>query len=203
MSNRFVDNETPLNAETLNRFEDELKQAGGVPLYHAVCEPNNTGLTYKAYRISEVEWSDIPVGSLFSVIFDQSTKGTSNDVVGLRFGETNNSSKYLFYATPDYNITFKNSEYVKVNQRKYLLSNIPYVMKKVIENDSSTPMIILMDFFDTSNFGTGIAVSNGKLVLKNLDGSTVGETELPQASESVFGGAKIWASGSTLNINTK
>lgn len=203
MSNRFVDNVTPLNAETLNRFEEELKQENGIPLYHAVNEPNTTGLAYKAYRISEVEWEDIPVGSLFSVIFDQSTKGTSNDVVGLRFGETNDSSKYLFYATPDYNITFKDSEYVKVNQRKYLIPNIPYVMKKVIENDSTTPMIILMDFFDTSNFGADIAVSNGKFVLKNLDGITISEAEMPKATESTFGGAKIWVSGATLNINTK
>lgn len=26
MSNRFVDNETPLNAETLNQFEEDMKQ---------------------------------------------------------------------------------------------------------------------------------------------------------------------------------
>ena len=75
-------------------------------------------------------------------------------------------------------------------------------MKKVIENDSTTPMIILMDFFDTSNFGAGIAVSNGKFVLKNLDGISISEAELPKATESTFGGAKIWASGNTLYIST-
>ena len=31
MSNRFVDNETPLDAATLNQFEDDMKEAAKEP----------------------------------------------------------------------------------------------------------------------------------------------------------------------------
>lgn len=202
MGNRFEDNVTPLNAATLNQFEEDLKQTASIPVYHALYEANDTGLNYKAYRISAVNWDDIPVGALFSVIFDQSTQGSTNEVIGLRFGTRGASTNYIFYSMPDYALTFESTQYVRVNNRKYLLANRPYIMKKLAASGASTPLIAVMDHFDTSKFGATLTVNEGKIVLKNLDGNAIGEAEMPTASETAFGAAKIWLSGTTLNIKT-
>ena len=200
MSNRFVDNKTHLDADTLNAFEDDLR-AASIPVYNAVFEENTSSIKYKAYRISEVEWNKIPVGTLFSVIFDQSTQGDTDEVIGLRFG-TSDSSYYIFYSMPDYALTFANTQYVRVNSRKYLIAHRPYVMKKIAASGSSTPLIALMDHFETAKFGSTLDISGGSIELKNLDGTAISSVNLPAAEQTVRGGVKVWVSGSTLNIST-
>lgn len=193
MSNRFVDNSTKLNAETLNQFEKDLTYK----ICHAVFECYDSNA--KVYRIDDVKWSDIPVGAMFSVIFDQNTKSGSNAVIGLKFGQE--SAKYIFYGMPDYEISFTNSQYVRENNRKYLAANRPYVMKKIVEKDFSVPMIMMMDHFDVTNFAATIEASSTLIALKNLDGERISSVDIKSVVESVT--ATFTVSGSTLNITTK
>lgn len=203
MGNRFVDNVTPLDAATLNKFEEDMKHCASIPVYEAVRDISADAFNCMVYRIADVEWTDIPVGGLFSVSLDESTESDTEHIVGFCFGPTNKSIKYLFYSTPDYKMTFAVTQYVQSGSRKYLLAHRPYTLKKLAETGSSTPLLTLIDHFETAKFGTSLGVSDGKLTLKNLDGAVIGEIELPKASQSVSGSVKAWLSGTTLNISTE
>lgn len=203
MGNRFVDNVTPLDAATLNKFEEDMKRSAIIPVYEAVRDISADAFNCMVYRIADVEWTDIPVGGLFSVSLDESTESDTEHIVGFCFGPTNKSIKYLFYSTPDYKMTFAVTQYVQSGSRKYLLAHRPYTLKKLAETGSSTPLLTLIDHFETAKFGTTLGVSDGKLTLKNLDGAVISETDLPKASQSVSGSVKAWLSGTTLNISTE
>lgn len=203
MGNRFVDNVTPLDAATLNKFEEDMKRSAIIPVYEAVRDISADAFNCMVYRIADVEWTDIPVGGLFSVSLDESTESDTEHIVGFCFGPTNKSIKYLFYSTPDYKMTFAVTQYVQSGSRKCLLAHRPYTLKKLAESGSSTPLLTLTDHFETAKLGTTLGVSDGKLTLKNLDGAVISETDLPKASQSVSGSVKAWLSGTTLNISTE
>lgn len=51
--------------------------------------------------------------------------------------------------------------------------------------------------------GFSLGNSDGKIILKNSDGTQIGQTVLPPASSSALGGVKAWVSNNgTLNIYT-
>lgn len=199
MAKRFVDNVTPLNAETLNQFEEDLKHSVSIPVYNAVFEENENG-GYKAYRIADVEWNDIPVGGLFSVILDKSTKSDEEVYVGLRFGQTNDSAWYIFYSAPDYSLGFPDAKQVKTGSRKYLRENTPYTIKKLATAGSTTPLIVILDHFDTTGIGSRISVDGEKLQLKNSDGTVISEVPVMNVMQENI---QIQVEGTVLNIITK
>ena len=199
MANRFVDNVTLLNADTLNQFEDDVKQSASIPVYNAVFEEGDDD-GYKAYRISEVEWNDIPVGKLFTVIFNQSTQSEKEEIVGLRFGAKNDSAWFMFYSSPDYGLMYPDAKQVKTGMRKYLQAGRPYTLKKLAQSGSTTPLIVLLDHFDTSKLGSSLSMNGEKMQLKNLDGNVISEVSVTGAA---LGTIQIQVSGSTLNIIKK
>ena len=166
---KFIDNTTPLNAENLNPLEN-------IPAYSAVYE--TTIGECKAYRMKTLEggavkWSDIPVGALFSVIFNQSTQGTTSDIIGFFFGESTSNTTYLFYGTPDYPVSIYNDTRVRVSNRRYLVANRPYLILKTAASGAMNPLLEIVDQFSTSKLGAALDVEGDAIHLKNLDGTSI------------------------------
>ena len=206
MSNRFIDNVTPLNAETLNGLEEDLKRYFSLPVYEAKYEEKDS--TWIKYRISEIDWKDIAVGSIFAVNLDATPQYDSNEtgIFGLRFGKTELSTRNVFYCDQE-NVSKMPLVYIK-----NLSANRLYLLIKMVENNLSTPMIGMIDHIDTSKFGSTVQVTNGKINLKNICGAVISSADLPygvegaevpKASQTEFGTSKIWLTGTTLNISTK
>ena len=166
MEDRFVDNDTELNATNLNKFEADMRRSG-LPIFNAVGD--DTGSSAYYYRINDKHFKDeLKIGYTFVMIPNASSQGTSNKFIFIGhdgFGDP------LYWN--DMNVMPSiGSNYARVNNDKYLVAGKPYVIKCFAKLQSNWQFII---------------------------------TEMYQpviASSSVFGSAKMWVSGSTLNIST-
>lgn len=123
MSNRFVDNVTPLNAETLNQFEEDMKQISSLPIYNATHEAS---ANFYNYRISDSNFeSALKIGYTFVMIPDVSSQGTDNKVIAIAHGGYEDP---LYWN--DINvIPVIDSGYARVNQEKYFVAGRPYIIK--------------------------------------------------------------------------
>lgn len=125
MSNRFVDNVTPLNAETLNQFEEDMKQLSSLPIYNATHDSSSTSSFYN-YKISDLNFeSALRIGYTFIMIPDVSSQGTDDRIMAISHGG---------YGDPlywnDMNVTPTiGYGYARVNQEKYLVAGRPYIIK--------------------------------------------------------------------------
>lgn len=132
MSNRFVDNVTPLNAETLNQFE-----MAGLPVYNAVYDQSSS--LFFNYEISDPNFEkELKIGYTFIMIPDVSSQGTSNDILAIKHGN---------YGDPLYwNDINKCPEigygYARVGNTKYLTGGRPYIVKCFAKVQSNYQFII-------------------------------------------------------------
>ena len=168
MSKRFVDNQTPLNAETLNNFEDDVQS---LPIYTAVYEAGSGRFQYK---ISDDKFEErIKVGYTFIMIPDISSQGTSNDILFIKHGSYGDP---LYWNDNDSIPNIGNSNhYARVNNEKYLLAGIPYIVK-CFGKDGSNYQFIITEIY---------------------------RNKLSPATQTILGGVKIWLDGTMLNISTE
>lgn len=122
MSNRFTDNVTPLNAATLNQFEEDVKS---LPIYNAVYEE---GSSFFNYRISDESFEEsLKIGFTFIMIPDVSSQGTSNSIMAIAHG---NFGDPLYWNNMNVTPNIGDSTaYARVNNEKYLVAGRPYIVK--------------------------------------------------------------------------
>lgn len=163
MGNTFVDFETHLDAETLNKFEDDVKQ---LTVYNAV---GDTAGSFMYYEISDPAFeAELKIGYTFVMIPDVSSQGTNNKIMAIRH---NGYGDPLYWNHPNVTPSIGGA-YARVNNDQYLVAGRPYIIKCFAKMQSNWQFII---------------------------------TEMYQpviASSNVFGTAKMWVSGTTLNIST-
>ena len=166
---KFIDNTTPLNAENLNPLEN-------IPIYNAALVAQQP---YRTYRAANVMWDDLPIGAIFAIILDVSTKGTTNEVVSIEFGM--NNARHLFYNNfDDVNVPITKG-YYRVNDRKYLEANRPYIFKKY-SNTHGSPMLVILEQYDTAKLGATLDIDGNTVHLKNLDGTSISNISLSNIS---------------------
>ena len=121
MSSRFVDNVTPLNAETLNKFEEDMRIAG-LPIFNATRFDDS----FFNFEINDERFEkELKIGYVFVMIPNASSKGTSNKILAIKHG---NYCDPLYWNDMDVQPEI-GSGYAHVNNRKYLVENIPYIVK--------------------------------------------------------------------------
>lgn len=172
MSSMFIDNETLLNAETFNKFEEEIRSIG-LPIFNAAYDDSDSAWVY--YYIDDEKFErELKVGYTFIMIPNTSSKGTSGKLL---FIGHNGYGDPLYWNDMDVNPQIADyNAYAKVNDTKYLVGGVPYIIKcfgKVGNNFQ----FIIMEMFQ--------------------------QPKLPVANQTNFGGIKVWVSGTTLNISTK
>lgn len=199
MSNRFTNNVTPLDAVTLNQFEDDLKQYANLPVFNVIYSGGN-GSFYE-YEISDPTFIEsLKIGYTFVILPDVSSQGTSNKIIALKIITSPNSSHTDPLHWSDSSTPVVGSGYARVNNDKYLVAGRPYIIKCFTKVQNNWQFIIVSNEVGTipvteKGAANGVAPlgSDSKVPLANLP--TTG-------TSSTFGVVKVWMSGTTLNIST-
>lgn len=125
MSNRFIDNETPLNATILNGLEDYLKKYFKLPVFNAVYEASSSSSFFN-YKISDQRFdSSLKTGFTFIMIPNVSSRGTSNQIIAIKHG---NLGDPLYWNNNEITPTVGYG-YARVSNDIYFEAGKPYIVK--------------------------------------------------------------------------
>lgn len=159
---RFQDNVTLLDAATLNKLEEDIKQlCNGLPIFNATLD--STDNNNHTYKIADENFnSALKSGYVFVIIPNISSQGSSHKSLNIKFGSTVGQ----LYWNNLYGISGVGQEIAYVDNKQYLEAGKPYIIKCLSKTQSSCKFIIMELYKDAAVSGSG------NMTIR-LDGSTL------------------------------